>query len=583
MVCSTVIWNSMLVLCFALLFKIASGLYETAPHIIVFIADDLGWNDVSFHGSNQILTPNIDALGYNGIILNRHYVLPSSSASRSAFFTGQYPIRLGMQGRGIDGGEPRGLPLNVRILPEYLRDLGYMTKLIGKWHVGYHTPLHIPQHRGFDLNMSGYDMHRGDTPAYDITAKKYVTDLFTDEALQIIQDHQPYRPLYLQISHLAVHAPIESPREYDYDRDKQFMHIRDPNRRKYARMVSRLDDSVGRIVHALGDKGMLKNSLVLFLTDNGAAPIGKDINYGSNYPLRGMKYTLYEGGVRGVAVLWSPRLNKAARVCDNLIHITDWLPTLYFAAGGDLRDLGTIDGVNQWNMLSEAGKSTRDKLLLNIDEVTKTEGAIYKQFKLVRGSIEGGRYDAYHSDHHKYERLMPQMYSKNYDRKSVEEENVPTYTDIVLKSAVSQSITFHLGGPVTQPSTMTRLRSEATVYCQPNITNYHYEDTFVTCNVTECLFDVNNDPCETKNIAELYPRMAQELDRFLETYGRNVTRQIKVPVDWIADPRRSNNTWEPWITQDDTLYMYNATTCLVLAYYIHIGIVLATITYNAFI
>lgn len=77
-------------------------------------------------------------------------------------------------------------------------------------------------------------MHRGDAPAYDITAKKYVTDLFTDEALQIIKDHEPYRPLYLQISHLAVHAPVESPHDYDYDRDKQFMHIRDPNRRKYA-------------------------------------------------------------------------------------------------------------------------------------------------------------------------------------------------------------------------------------------------------------------------------------------------------------------------------------------------------------
>jgi len=101
-----------------------------------------------------------------------------------------------------------------------------------------------------------------------------------------------------------------------------------------------------------------------------------------------MKYTLYEGGVRGVAALWSPRLHRAARVCNELIHITDWLPTLYSAAGGDLRDLGEIDGVDQWCMLSEGRPRTREQILLNINEVSKTEGAIYRQYKLVRGTLE---------------------------------------------------------------------------------------------------------------------------------------------------------------------------------------------------
>lgn len=100
-----------------------------------------------------------------------------------------------------------------------------------------------------------------------------------------------------------------------------------------------------------------------------------------------MKYTLYEGGVRGVAALWSPKLRKAARVCDELMHITDWLPTLYSAAGGDLRDLGEIDGIDQWRMLSEGYPRTRDRLLLNIDEVSRTEGAIFKQYKLIRGTF----------------------------------------------------------------------------------------------------------------------------------------------------------------------------------------------------
>lgn len=98
------------------------------------------------------------------------------------------------------------------------------------------------------------------------------------------------------------------------------------------------------------------------------------------------KYTLYEGGVRGVAALWSSRLEKAARVFKKLIHITDWLPTLYSAAGGDLKDLGEIDGIDQWRVLSEGQGHGREKLLLNIDEVMKTEGAIYSRFKLLRGN-----------------------------------------------------------------------------------------------------------------------------------------------------------------------------------------------------
>lgn len=533
-------------LIFELCAKCTVAVYESAPHIIVFMADDLGWNDVGFHGSNQIPTPNIDALGYNGIILNKHYVLPSSTPSRIAFYTGRYPIRMGMQGDGIHGGEPRGLPLDVRILPEYLRGLGYTTKLIGKWHVGYHTAQHTPLHRGFDSflgfynshvtyydykysyqNMSGYDMHRGDDPAYGLS-DKYATDLFTQEAVRIIENHELPRPLYLQLSHLAVHAPLESPHEFYKDRD--FMHIREPNRRKFARMVAGLDESVGKIVHALGEKGMLKDCLILFLTDNGAPSIGKFRNWGSNYPLRGTKYTLYEGGVRGVAVIWSPKLEKSARVSSQLIHVTDWLPTLYSAAGGDPKELGDIDGMDQWSLLSKEEGKEREHLLLNIDEVQKTEGAIYKRFKLVRGSVENGHYDGYYGD------------SGRYD-KSIE---LPSYADTILKSSVSETITYHLGGPVTQPSMIVRLRQEATVVCNANNDNF-VKSSFTTCNITECLFDLMNDPCEMRNIAGQYSKISKDLDAILEKYGRVLVSQGRVSVDWRADPRRMNNTWEPWM------------------------------------
>ncbi|XP_043275094.1 arylsulfatase B-like [Venturia canescens] len=549
--------------------------YDEAPHIVVFMADDLGWNDVGFHGSSQIPTPNIDALAYNGLILNRHYVLPSCTPTRAAFFTGKYPIRMGMQGEGILGGEPRGLPLNVRILPEHLRDLGYSPKLIGKWHLGFHTRQHTPLYRGFDSffgyynshiayydyrysqgNMSGFDLHRGDAPAYDVQGE-YVTQLFTEEAEKIIDHHDPITPLYLQISHLGVHAPLEVPIN-NYN-DHLFQHIRDDNRRKYAKMVSSLDDSLGRVVSALGFKGMLKNTIILFLTDNGAPSIGKYRNWGSNFPLRGTKYTLYEGGVRGVAAIWSPRLLGMANVSNNLIHVTDWLPTLYAAAGGNVTDLGDIDGVNHWPHFSKGKSSPRESLLLNIDELAPTEGAIHRRFKLVRGSYKQGYYDQY--------------YGESGRNRDVPEYNYTT----VHRSAVASSISAHIQGPMTQPSQMSHLRDQASVICRRSMRN-----VFSTCNETECLFDIVNDPCETNNIAKQYPKIVNFLDLYLEKYGNVLVKQPRLPIDWLADPRRRNNTWQPWLNSG--YYEYNGATAIsTLAVSAHIGMVLIIVSLRAFI
>ncbi|XP_011502861.1 PREDICTED: arylsulfatase B-like [Ceratosolen solmsi marchali] len=562
------------------------GQFDSPPHIIVFMADDLGWNDVGFHGSTQIPTPNIDALAYNGIILNRHYVQPSCTPTRTAFLSGKYPIRMGMQGAGILGGEPRGLPLNVRILPEYLQGLGYDTKLVGKWHVGYHTPQHTPNHRGFDFflgfynsyigyydyrytqgqNMSGFDMHSNDSPAYG-SEGQYATDLFTSSAVDLISKHDPLRPLYLQVSHLAPHAPLDVPYENDYD--DEFRHISDPNRRAYAKMVARLDESLGRIVSSLGDRGMLKNSVIVFLSDNGGAPIGKFRNWGSNWPLRGTKYTLFEGGVRGAAAIWSPKLLSKGRVSEQLFHVVDWLPTLYSAAGGDLRDLGPIDGVNQWDVLSIGTGNVRDRLLLNIDEATKTEAAIYQRFKLVRGSLFRGYYD-------------------NVEGETGRGRNAPLYnTTKILKSAVSDAIREHLGVPVTQESAMWQLQSQATVQCRPNMTNLHYTNryNFASCNETECLFDLSIDPCETNNIAKNFPRWVSELNLYLEKYGNVLVRQLQLPVDYMADPRRWNYTWQPWLSIYDSVYSYPnaASTLATFAVCAHIGLVLLIAGLRVFI
>ncbi|KAI4488482.1 hypothetical protein M0802_011588 [Mischocyttarus mexicanus] len=221
-----------------------------------------GWNDVSFNGANQIPTPNIDALAYNGVILQKHYTLPTCTPSRTAFLTGYYPIRQGMEGVPLLAGEKRAIPKSFKLLPEYLQDLGYLTHLVGKWHVGYYAPRYTPTRRGFNTfygYYNGYieywnhttsdhetglhlgnDLHRDKpnklSPEF---ATGYFTDLLTEEAEQIIFNHDPVTPLYLQIAHLAMHSSgLKNGEELQVKDMKKvnetFGYIKDINRRKLA-------------------------------------------------------------------------------------------------------------------------------------------------------------------------------------------------------------------------------------------------------------------------------------------------------------------------------------------------------------
>lgn len=186
--------------------------------------------------------------------------------------------------------------------------------------------------------------------------------------------------------------------------------------------------------------------------------------------------------MRGVAAIWSPRLHAMARVANNLMHVTDWLPTLYSAAGGNVVDLGGIDGVDHWPHLNRGRDPPRHELLLNIDEESKTEGVIKRNYKLVRGTYKRGYYDQYYGES-----------GKNHDALAY------NFT-LVHTSVVSSAIHAHLGHPMTQPTYMTHLWENATVVCE-------HKSTFSYCNETECLFNILTDPCERTNIAKRYPKV----------------------------------------------------------------------------
>lgn len=172
--------------------------------------------------------------------------------------------------------------------------------------------------------------------AFDLHGK-YVTDVLAKESVRLVENHNTEQPLFLYVAHAAVHSgnPYEPIRAPDETIEKMG-HIEDYHRRKFAAMMSKLDDSVGDLIKALDKKKMLNNTIIVFSTDNGGPAEGFNANYASNWPLRGVKNTLWEGGVRAAGFIWSAgHIRKPRRVLNKMMHISDWLPTLFAAAKGD--------------------------------------------------------------------------------------------------------------------------------------------------------------------------------------------------------------------------------------------------------
>jgi arylsulfatase A-like enzyme len=339
------------------------------PNLVIVLADDLGWNDVGWH-SSDIATPNLDRLAAQGVKLERFYSHPTCTPTRAALLTGRYASRHGLQSAVLRPWEAHGLPLSEHTLAEALRQAGYRTALVGKWHLGAGAPEQLPTRRGFELHygqylgsidhfthrrMGGLDWHRNERATDDVG---YSTELLAREAERVILEHDAAQPLFLLAAFSAPHAPVQAPPEYL----ARTVHLA-PERRVYGAMVAALDDAVARVHSALEQRGMLERTLVLFASDNGGSLTGG----ASNRPLRGGKAGLYEGGVRVPAfALWPGRLPAGAQSNAGL-HFVDVYPTLLGLAGRASDERSELDGRDAWPTLALGRPSPHEELLLHAE------------------------------------------------------------------------------------------------------------------------------------------------------------------------------------------------------------------------
>ena len=354
------------------------------PNVVIILADDLGWRDVGYHDS-EIETPRLDRLAAEGVVLDRFYAQPSCSPTRAALMTGKAPLRLGVVSP-LSKNNPTGLPLGERLMPERLREAGYQTFLTGKWHLGHRHRDYLPTARGFDhfyghatggigywdhVHGGGLDWQRnGET----LREEGYSTHLIADEAVRLIETRDPERPFFLYASFNAPHLPNEAPPETI----ERYRNIESPHRRVHAAMVSELDRAIGRLIDALDAEGILDQTLMWFMSDNGGLNpeslppgmlklarrleswLGKPqplvaleflrtnaLEGGAdNAPYREGKQSVHEGGVRVPSlVYWRGRL--APRHSLQMVTVQDVLPTLLAAI--DVDDLPEgLDGADRW-------------------------------------------------------------------------------------------------------------------------------------------------------------------------------------------------------------------------------------------
>jgi arylsulfatase A-like enzyme len=358
------------------------------PNVVLILIDDLGWKDLGCYGSDYYQTPNIDRLAAEGMRFTDAYAACHvCSPTRAAILSGKSPARLLLtqwlpggrwsrtENRLREGRHVSNLPLEEITIAEALRDAGYRTAFMGKWHLGTET-YYYPEHQGFDVNVAGRDYGAPGSYFYPFEgswkipttgqtlhkqtplpgeAGDYLVDRLAEEAARFVRDHAD-DPFFLMLSHYAVHAPLQG-KPGKVARYERVPRGRRQGKPAYAAMVESVDESVGRVIKALGDEGIADRTLVLFTSDNGGYARATD-----NAPLRANKGSNYEGGLRVPLIIKWPGQTPPQSVSHEPVISTDLYPTILEASGQPLRPHQHVDGHSLVPVLTGRGGLQREAI-----------------------------------------------------------------------------------------------------------------------------------------------------------------------------------------------------------------------------
>ena len=371
---------------------------DDRPNVIIMVADDLGWNDVGFHGG-EIDTPSLDRLAAEGVELSRFYTTPICSPTRAALMTGRDPMRLGVAYAVIMPWMNIGVHPDERFMPQSFQAAGYQTAMVGKWHLGHALQAYHPNERGFEHfyghlhtevgyfppfgNQGGKDFQQN---GESIDRDGYETYILADEVSRYIRERDQDKPFFVYMPFIAPHTPLDAPPELqqkyadledtrekarskntDQTRQMNSLLLQPSARPMYAAVVDAMDQAIGRVLDTLEEEGVAENTIVLFFSDNGGAAYA--MGGADNVPLRGGKGDTWEGGIRVVSVMRWPEKLQAGQKMDQIMTAMDVFPTLAAAAGvAPGNDKFELDGKNLMPAIAEGKAAPRQDLVFFASE-----------------------------------------------------------------------------------------------------------------------------------------------------------------------------------------------------------------------
>lgn len=420
------------------------------PNIVFILADDLGWADLGCYGADLHETPRLDQFARESVRFTQAYAMCVCSPTRATIMTGKHAARLhytiwsegaiegGPKNRKLRDGEAiSALPHTETTIAKRLHDAGYLTALVGKWHLGGWE--HYPETHGFDVNIGGTGWGAPETFWWPYSGRglygqdfryvphlefgqpgEFLTDRLTDEAIKVI-DRAGKKPFFLYLAHHSVHTPIEAKTEDVQHFDSKLRDGLNHRHGIYAAMTKNLDDNVGRVLEHLKRRGLYRNTVVIFASDNGGyvgydTRCGRKIPVTNNAPLRSGKGSLYEGGIRVPLMVRWPGVARSGATCDEPVILTDMLQTLLKVAGLPPAP-DAPDGLNLVPLLKDpAAKLDRDALFFHYPHyyhtTTPVSAVRARDWKLLE-YFEDNRVELYNlredlSEQHDLAKAMPE-------------------------------------------------------------------------------------------------------------------------------------------------------------------------------